>query len=99
MTKLIYTDGQKSIEFDLTDPEQKAALDGFSKELSIDMDSQIVTVQKELGVTYACACDVWYLRGHSRHTLDLEARVIASHKAGNPLNIMELDNVHSHSSF
>lgn len=41
------------------------------------------------GMTEACAMDVSYLRTRSRHTPELEARLIAEHKAGNKINISD----------
>ena len=42
-----------------------------------------------LGVSDACACDIMYLRSRSRHTQELEDKLIELHKNGTPPNMME----------
>lgn len=54
-----------------------------------EWDKQIKALSDTLGVSLACASDVFYLRTRSRHTPELEARLIALYKAGTPPNIME----------
>ncbi len=43
----------------------------------------------ELGISFECAADVHYLRSRNRWTQELEAELIALHKAGNHPNINE----------
>jgi hypothetical protein len=53
------------------------------------LNDGIDDLAKELGVTRECALDVWYLRGRSRHTPELEAKLIRLHNEGNPPNVCE----------
>lgn len=89
MTKLTYNDGQNTYEFDLSDPEQKAVFDKGMDTLYDEWGKQANVLSDTLGVSLACANDVLYLRTRSRHTPEMEARLIALHKAGNPPNVME----------
>lgn len=68
------------------------AMDQFQKamdSLADDTNEYINEVAKELGVSFKCASDVWYLRGRSRHTPELELKLIELHKAGTPPNVMD----------
>ena len=42
---------------------------------------------EELGVSFACACDIWYLRTRSRWTEDLEQELIQAHARGETVDI------------
>lgn len=87
MTKLTYTDGTNTTEFDMNDPTQAAAFNEFMGEVQDGYAAQIATIEKQLGISHACAIDVWYLRSRSRHTPALEAELIRLHAAGTPPNI------------
>ena len=52
-----------------------------------ELEQYMRDLAAELGVSVSCAQDVWYLRTRSRHTLTLEAELIALHAAGNPPNM------------
>jgi len=51
----------------------------------------IQSLAKELNVSEGCAWDVWYLRGRSRHTPELEKELIELYAQGNPPNILAGD--------
>lgn len=54
-----------------------------------EMNQYIKNLAVELGVSIECATDVWYLRTRSRHTLELEAELIALHATGTPPNMCD----------
>lgn len=64
-------------------------LQDFLNDVQDETVSYIQELAKELNVSDACAMDVWYLRGRSRHTQELEQELIRLHKAGTTPNIME----------
>lgn len=51
-------------------------------------NNEIVELMAQ-GLSEECASDVSYLRTRSRHTPELEERLIASHKAGKVVMIMD----------
>lgn len=53
------------------------------------MDEQVASLAKELNVSEECANDVFYLRSRSRWSSELEAELIALHKAGKRPDINE----------
>ena len=53
---------------------------------------EIQELSRALGVSENCAADVWYLRGRSRHTQELEAELIRLHRIGQPPNMCEFGN-------
>jgi len=57
--------------------------------LFADWWNQINELEKQPGISQACANDVVYLRTRMRHTPELEAELIRLHKAGTPPNVME----------
>lgn len=46
-------------------------------------------LSKQLGVSKKCASDVLYLRGRNRWSQELEDQLIADHRAGKTIRIME----------
>ena len=50
---------------------------------------EIENISKELNISYACARDVVYLRTRSRHTQEMEERLIQLHREGTPPNVNE----------
>lgn len=71
-------DTEKMIEFqDVMDSVQNATVD-YIRQLA-----------KELDVTEACATDIYYLRTRSRHTEELEQKLIQMYRDGNPPSIFE----------
>ena len=54
-----------------------------------ETNKYIENLAKELNISVACAMDVWYLRTRSRHTPELEKKLIQLHKDGTPPNICE----------
>ncbi len=53
------------------------------------INTDIAQMAYDLGISEEAASDVWYLRGRSRHTPELEAELIRLHKAGTPPNMCE----------
>lgn len=52
------------------------------------LQAEIETLKQEAGVSDSCAADIIYLRGRSRWTPELEARLIKEHNDGKVINIM-----------
>ena len=78
-----------SVEIPFNDPE---AMEQFQEMMDSVHDSygeEIENIRTTLGLSDACAMDVFYLRSRSRWTQELEDQLIALHRAGNPPNIME----------
>ena len=77
---------------DLPGDPDDASWDAFQKLMDFMQDEHIAYVKhlaKELGVSENCASDVAYLRTRSRHSSELEGKLIELHKAGTPPNINE----------
>lgn len=89
MSNLTYTDGHRSVTFDMNKPENTAAFNEAMVRQQDTMVEYMDTLQKELGISNACVADVMYLRSRSRHTPALEAELIRLHQAGTPPNIYE----------
>lgn len=89
MGNLTYTDGERSITFDMDNKENMAAFNEAMVKQQDAMAEYMDKLQKELGVSDSCAADVFYLRTRSRHTPELEAELIRLHKAGTPPNICD----------
>lgn len=53
---------------------------------------EIKKIATELEVSDSCAMDIFYLRGRSRWTQELEDELIELHKNGSPPNICEFGN-------
>ena len=73
----------------LEDPKAVEALQDFMNQCASETNAYISELATELDVSVACASDVWYLRTRSRHTQELEDRLIELHRAGTPPNVME----------
>lgn len=54
-----------------------------------EMTREMVQVMSDLDVSESCALDVVYLRTRSRHTPELEQRLIELHQKGTPPSIMD----------
>ena len=54
-----------------------------------DYRIHIEEMAAKLGISLACAHNIFYLRERSRWTQDLEDELIRLHKEGNPPNIFE----------
>lgn len=71
----------------LTD-SQKELLQEVSNSMAAHFESQTDSVLKQYpDLSSGAAADVAYLRTRSRHTPELEARLVASHRAGKTINI------------
>jgi hypothetical protein len=73
---------------DQDDPAWK----GINELMDALQDEHVAYVKhlaKELGVSEDCASDVAYLRTRSRHSSELESKLIELHKVGTPPNINE----------
>ena len=67
-------------------------MDQFQELMNTIHDETILYIQnlaKELGCSEQCAMDVWYLRTRSRHTPELEEKLITLHNQGTPPNMCE----------
>ncbi len=66
---------------------------GFCQEVMDEMNNHLMKeidrVSVELNIDTKAASDVVYLRTRSRWTQELENRLIAEHKNGRPVNVME----------
>jgi hypothetical protein len=81
-----------SVEFDgddMNDPNFRSALNRLMQHQFDEMVKEEERIEKELGVSFQCACDILYLRSRSRWTIELEQKLIALHKAGTPPNVYE----------
>lgn len=74
---------------DLTKVNDWEAFQGAMGEYHDSLESHFTELAQSLGVSHGCAMDVWYLRQRSRWTPELEKKLIALHKQGNPPNINE----------
>lgn len=54
-----------------------------------ELESYLQSLAEELGVSSACAGDVWYLRQRSRWSQELENELIRLYNEGTPPNICE----------
>ena len=59
----------------------------FFNQLQRESVKEARNIAKTLGVSEACAMDVWDLRHRSCHTPELEAELIRRHGIGEPPNI------------
>ena len=64
----------------------------FMDEANDAMIKYIQELAKELGVSEACAQDVYYLRSRSRWTKELEQTLIQLHAQGKPPNMCDFGN-------
>lgn len=78
-----------SVEIPVHDPQAmeqfQQAMDSYHEELN----RYISELAKKMGVSQACAMDVWYLRNRSRWNQELENKLIQLHKDGNPPNLCD----------
>ena len=78
------------IDIKKVDEENKwDKLQEFMDKAQDETEKYIEGLAKNLGVTYDCACDVWYLRTRSRWTQELEDELIRLHKQGYRPNMCE----------
>jgi hypothetical protein len=54
-----------------------------------ELEEYYKSLAEELGCSFACAVDVWYLRQRSRWTQELENELIRLYNEGTPPNICE----------
>lgn len=73
---------------DLT-PGALTALQRWANEQTRALNNEIVEVARELRISDGAASDVVYLRTRSRWTPELETQLIADHRSGKIINIME----------
>lgn len=73
----------------LAEVSDMAAFNNAMAELHNETSEYIDNLAKELGVSIACANDVYYLRTRSRHNEELERELIQLHSEGRPPNIYE----------
>lgn len=81
-----------SFSIKIKDPTDKNEMDALHKAMEAYQDAvnkHIYELAKKLGVDNEQARDIWYLRGRSRWTPELEVRLLACYRAGKTLNIME----------
>lgn len=74
---------------DLTEVESFDNLQETMEQYTDELQQYFQELAEELGISENCAADVWYLRSRSRHTPELEAKLIELHKAGTPPNMCE----------
>jgi hypothetical protein len=75
----------------LEDPEVMLAFQDFMDAVAEEHEREVDRVMRDLDVSEGCVSDVVYLRTRSRHTPELEQRLIELYRAGTPPNIMEFD--------
>lgn len=78
-----------SIEIPENDPLKMGEFQNFMDEYHQEVSSYICELAKELGVSEACASDVWYFRTRSRWNSEDEKLLILLHEQGNPPNMCE----------
>lgn len=61
----------------------------IQEQFTYPIQEDIMDMSEELGVSYQCAADIYYLRTRSRWTEELENELIRLHKQGNPPNMNE----------
>lgn len=76
-------------EIPLNDPSKMDEFQDMMNAIHDETTQYIKNLATELNVSEQCAADVWYLRTRSRHTPELERKLIALHNTGNPPNICE----------
>jgi hypothetical protein len=74
---------------DLSNPEKMQAFQSMMDDINHETNSYIMKLATDLNVSDSCAADVFYLRGRSRWTQELETELIRLHKEGKPPNICE----------
>ncbi len=82
MAILMYREGQDSEQFIALGQQMMDA----TAEHHINEEAKLV---RELGVSEECAADISYLRTRSRHTPELEERLIREHKEGKTIMIWD----------
>ena len=78
-----------SVEMPLNDPEAMKQFNDAMDDLYMATLDYIRELAKDLDITETCAFDVYYLRGRSRWSEELEAELIGLHKDHNPPNMCE----------
>ena len=61
----------------------------FNATAEFHSDEIAKLIAENPGMSQACAADVSYLRTRSRHTPELEKRLIAEHASGKKINICD----------
>lgn len=82
----------KNFVTEMPSPDNKEASEKFQEMMDgihEAYNDQILKLQNELQLSYACTLDVWYLRTRSRWTQVLENRLIQEHKDGKTINICD----------
>lgn len=74
-----------SVEVPVNDPEKMEKFQELMDQANQATDDYIGELSAELGIDYPTAMNVWYLRGRSRWTKELEDRIIAAGKAGHDI--------------
>jgi hypothetical protein len=70
--------------------KQILVIQQFLDAASASMSAEMKQLMSDLGISESCALDVAYLRTRSRHSPELEQKLIALHKVGTPpQNIFE----------
>ncbi len=62
--------------------QQTQVMQSFMNATAAFHNDEVERLQRELNISAQCAMDVSYLRTRSRHTPELEKRLIAEHREG-----------------
>jgi hypothetical protein len=78
-----------SMQVPINDPEKMKEFQELMNRLNDETNAYTLALAKELGVSDACAMDIVYLRTRSRHTPQLEQKLIELYAKGTPPHICD----------